>query len=530
MNKTTQGLLSLTLSLFGFTSSLIAQLTATIVGAPTTLVTNPDPNVITQSIITFTGSNGTPPYTFNYTKSYTLNGVYNSSTFNVSTSGANSSMNVSLNNNQAGKFTFTLNSVIDHTNSTTQLPGTSVLITVKPPPPYVGISTPTTPAIFCGCGGTVPKAHGDNYPIGKDYQFWYDNAHIGTEINSEWEDNTNQVVKRVKGGLSQNGTIWAFEIDNGVYSDPSEITISIYNMTGRTLPTLTSNRTIVLQSSNSDHNSYSINGCAPISISGTANNGGSIVWYDQTNTYAGKILAFGLPTLDTSASSPFSSSSSPPIAFEKVNFPCGNVTIPCYPVYALANISVQSGAACSVLPVEIVSFDAAKKGSSIELYWQTASEINLSEYQIERSSDGSAFVAIGGVKSNENSASALKYGFLDENPFNGVNYYRLKIIDLDASFAYSNIASVRNSDPQKIGVFPNPFSQSLSLSLGDTHQSGQGILEVLDALGRIILSETENYTTGNELITIPTNHWTPGIYFVKWTQNNTVFSQRVLKQ
>lgn len=101
---------------------------------------------------------------------------------------------------------------------------------------------------------------------------------------------------------------------------------------------------------------------------------------------------------------------------------------------------------CGSLPIELLYFTADKLSCGTNsLIWETASESNNDRFEVERSSDGITFIKVGTVKGAGTSTSRNKYNLTDYNPIQELNYYRLKQIDLDGSFTYSNIISIDNS-------------------------------------------------------------------------------------
>lgn len=100
----------------------------------------------------------------------------------------------------------------------------------------------------------------------------------------------------------------------------------------------------------------------------------------------------------------------------------------------------------SALPIELLYFTGEKNscGSNI-LSWATATEQNNDKFEIERSIDGVDFVKIGTLKGAGNSTQKLTYNFVDNTVNPSINYYRLKQIDFDGSFSYSNLISIDNS-------------------------------------------------------------------------------------
>jgi len=125
-------------------------------------------------------------------------------------------------------------------------------------------------------------------------------------------------------------------------------------------------------------------------------------------------------------------------------------------------VYAQAITAFGVLPVALKNFTATKKLTASDLSWTTASEVNCLGFDIERSLDGNRFSKIGNVISkstNGNSNTNLNYSFQDNKPSIGNNYYRLKQIDVDGNYKYSNIAMVKFDATAPIdvqSVFPNP--------------------------------------------------------------------------
>lgn len=143
-------------------------------------------------------------------------------------------------------------------------------------------------------------------------------------------------------------------------------------------------------------------------------------------------------------------------------------------VTGLSNFSEFTGTdALAQLPVELLSFTGSKINSDVRLVWSTASEIQNNRFELERSFDGIIFTRITSIKGNNNSNNTLNYSYDDGSAFiktgKQILYYRLKQIDNDATFEYSNVISVENdiSQTQDFSAlfFPNPFVTSPSLQI-----------------------------------------------------------------
>ncbi|MBO9617221.1 MAG: T9SS type A sorting domain-containing protein [Dyadobacter sp.] len=120
------------------------------------------------------------------------------------------------------------------------------------------------------------------------------------------------------------------------------------------------------------------------------------------------------------------------------------------------------------LPVTLVSFSVKKEGSSAKgisvLNWATTEETNSDRFEIERSSDARKWINIGVKASHGESASLKRYDFIDNAPAEGINYYRLKMVDKDATFAYSSIQRAEFDVSGLLAAYPNPASDRLKIT------------------------------------------------------------------
>lgn len=122
----------------------------------------------------------------------------------------------------------------------------------------------------------------------------------------------------------------------------------------------------------------------------------------------------------------------------------------------------------AVIPVEFMAFKGKNTEGGNLLTWQTASEANTSDFDIERSNDGQIFEKIGKIKAE---GRATNYNYLDKYPLSITTYYRLKINDLDGKNDYSNIVSIATKTKEKLNIFPNPVSAILTINVvGDGFQ------------------------------------------------------------
>ncbi|HET6246019.1 MAG: hypothetical protein H0V01_09935 [Bacteroidetes bacterium] len=174
--------------------------------------------------------------------------------------------------------------------------------------------------------------------------------------------------------------------------------------------------------------------------------------------------------------------------------------------------------ASSPLPITLISFEGKNSGKMNKLYWITASEQNNDFFTVEHSSDGENFEDIVRVKGAGNSSNTKKYEAIDENPFNGITYYRLKQTDFNSDFTYSQIIALHNHFDE-INVFnvrPNPTQNELYFDF-NTPVEGKITTEITDNMGRKIYYAEPEVRKGKNSILIPMNSFEPGIYSLKVT-------------
>ncbi|OAV45260.1 LamG-like jellyroll fold domain-containing protein [Lewinella sp. 4G2] len=137
-----------------------------------------------------------------------------------------------------------------------------------------------------------------------------------------------------------------------------------------------------------------------------------------------------------------------------------------------------------LLPVELMRFDATVEGrKAVRLYWASSSEEGFDRYEIERSDNGNTFEYLGAVAGAGEVGQAARYQFLDESPNRGRQYYRLKMVDADGTFEYSDVRSVLlNGFAGPVTVYPNPATSGETLNVL-LRESGNYEFEIFNATG-----------------------------------------------
>jgi hypothetical protein len=164
------------------------------------------------------------------------------------------------------------------------------------------------------------------------------------------------------------------------------------------------------------------------------------------------------------------------------------------------------------LPVELVLFDAiSDDNKTVDILWQTKSEINSDFFEVEHSHDGADWSVIAKEEAAGNSSVILDYKVVHETPNMGANYYRLKQVDLDGGAAYSVIRFVSISN-LSFTLYPNPSYNSFTIS---TSTGSFTYLKVFNSIGQLILFD--DFKSDSELLqrTFNLEDFPAGIYFVE---------------
>jgi GEVED domain/Secretion system C-terminal sorting domain/Metallo-peptidase family M12B Reprolysin-like len=206
-----------------------------------------------------------------------------------------------------------------------------------------------------------------------------------------------------------------------------------------------------------------------------------------------------------------------------------NVTNPCtsltYGETEDYTLNVSNG----VLSVELVSFKAKPVGKSAILTWETANEQSNSHFIIERSSDGKTFVELGQLKGNGTNSSNNLYTFTDEKPAMGVNYYRLKDVDLSQAEHISRIVALTFSEKETLNIFPNPTNQSSVTVAYNTESKGEVLIEWIDILGRVRKQIQQNAELGENRLNINISDLEKGIYFARIKRDNQPNNAHIIR-
>ena len=174
-------------------------------------------------------------------------------------------------------------------------------------------------------------------------------------------------------------------------------------------------------------------------------------------------------------------------------------------------VSVYNG----VIPVELVSFSSSVINNTVGLNWITATELNNSGFEIQKSSDNTNWTKLGFVTGHGTSSEVHNYSFVDANPVTGISYYRLKQIDFDGTSEYSNIVEVVYGAVAEFALeqnYPNPFNPTTKINYS-IKEKGNVELKIFDLLGSEIATlVNEEKSPGNYEVFFDASNLSSGVY------------------
>lgn len=183
----------------------------------------------------------------------------------------------------------------------------------------------------------------------------------------------------------------------------------------------------------------------------------------------------------------------------------------------------------SVLPLELIDFQAIQKEPFINLNWTTAREVNIEQYEIERSEDGETFKHIKTVTASGNNNETQAYTTIDEQPLEGKSYYRLKIMEESGQYEFSPIRVVNRVEKFFFKVYPNPAQDFVLLHYSNNSFETDLSAELLNAAGQTLKSISLNGAKGIHQVEIDLSDLAAGIYFVRLHKGGFVRDIEVLK-
>jgi len=152
-----------------------------------------------------------------------------------------------------------------------------------------------------------------------------------------------------------------------------------------------------------------------------------------------------------------------------------------------------------ILPVNVVNLRATQQQGKVKLDWTSLNELNVKNYNIERSGNALNFMQLGTVAALDNGQPRIDYTFTDVFPQKGDSYYRLKIQDKDGSVRYTNIVKINiNTVSSGFVVYPNPVTGQQFILQMNNLPSGKYNLQLFNTIGQQVMNKSFDYA-GNSL-------------------------------
>lgn len=178
------------------------------------------------------------------------------------------------------------------------------------------------------------------------------------------------------------------------------------------------------------------------------------------------------------------------------------------------------------LPVELTSFQGKAYQDRVELSWVTAAEINNDHFVVEHSRDGVSFTSVGKVRGAGTTVEVSNYQFLHRLPATGANYYRLKQVDYDGAFTYSDVVVTQVGRPSgNIRIYPNPTVNYAWINFPELPEKIQ--FSLTNLLGQGIDLQPTPTDAGWQL---DLSRMVKGVYLLRMEYDGKTVTRRIVKE
>lgn len=175
----------------------------------------------------------------------------------------------------------------------------------------------------------------------------------------------------------------------------------------------------------------------------------------------------------------------------------------------------------AALPLRLLEFKVTEDNGNAQLHWKTTDETNTSHFTIEHSTDGRVFAGAGRVKAY-NSAGEQVYQFDDPGRNAGTHYYRLRMVDLDGTYTYSDVQKIVLNQVLAMGLYPNPATSQVIVS---GIEAG-GYIQLFTIEGKRL----RQWATGGHHQLIQLNNITKGVYIIQYQNKVRIQQLKFIKE
>jgi hypothetical protein len=175
----------------------------------------------------------------------------------------------------------------------------------------------------------------------------------------------------------------------------------------------------------------------------------------------------------------------------------------------------------ATLPVRLMSFNGSYRNNATHLTWETDSEVNFDRFEVERSSNASNYAMIGTKESTSSSQSSKQtYNYNDDlsSQAGNVFYYRLKMVDKDGQYKYSNVIMIRKEATELTGIAlsPNPVVNGMATVRFTSQGTSVVSMRVIDMNGKVVLQQQNRVYAGNNSVSLNNlSRLQPGTYVLQ---------------
>jgi len=199
------------------------------------------------------------------------------------------------------------------------------------------------------------------------------------------------------------------------------------------------------------------------------------------------------------------------------------------PITSFSPFTLGSSNPQNPLPVELLTFTATASSNNVDINWSTASESNNHFYTVERSKDLKTFETVIRIEGAGNANHTIYYNTKDENPYQGVSYYRLVQNDFDGKQTLYGPLAVNFMGSTELSIYPNPFENQLILGTSEFVNGEQIDIRLFDPIGRIVFQKSITTSDVNESLNeIPNG--SSGIYTLQINQGDIQLSKKIIRK
>lgn len=184
--------------------------------------------------------------------------------------------------------------------------------------------------------------------------------------------------------------------------------------------------------------------------------------------------------------------------------------------------AVTTHAGCNLqsagtLPVELTSFRGQSTAAGAALTWTTATEENNEGFEVEHSTDGAAWHKLDFVAGHGTTLEEQSYTYLHTEATKGLNYYRLKQVDFDGKFEYSDVIGVEHKGEagQVSALYPNPTRTGLVQMDYTAQREEEVVVSVFDVTGQLVVQRVIAVNSGQNNLSFDFSELSAGMYMVK---------------